>query len=742
MAEFILHAYRSVTVVGMDDIIDARFLTRKDNRMHGMIRFASLLMISSMLAGTAEAGKRPIDVDDIARMKEVADPQVDPTGNWVAYTVSSTDVDADKSNTHLWMTQWDGSRTVQLTSRKGENQSAPRFSPDGRSLAYISSTADTDAEDQLWLMDRIGGEGAHQRGITGSISDIAWSPDSKTIALVVLDPDPYAKDSAKVGTTAIAYKPDPASPTSPNPLDTARISADPEGTKKKDDERPKPIVINRYQFKQDIDGYLGTRRQRLWLYDVAKQVARRLTTGDFDEQLPAWSPDGTRIAFTSHRDADPDRNYDSNLYMAAVATAPAEPRALTTFDGADNASEWSSYPAWSPDGRSLAYLQGGPPQLFSYGVHTLAVVSAGGGLPTVLTPTLDRNVANPVWSPDGKSIRFLVEDDQTVSIAQVAASGGTVRSVADGFRVFSSPSRGKGSALAVLLTTPSAPPEVFVVEQGGAMRQLSHQNDEWLADLAIAPVSRTVLSSKDGTTVHGFLVIPPGAGNRPFPTVLFNHGGPQAQFDARFDIDWQIFAGHGYAVVSTNPRGSTGRGEAYAKALFGDWGGPAVPDALAGVDDAVARGFADPKRLYVGGWSYGAMLTNYLITSDTRFKAAVSGASIGNALAGYGTDQYIRDYDAELGTPWANMNKWLKVSYPFYHNDRITTPTLFMGGEKDFNVPLLNSEQMYQALKSRRIPTELVIYPGEFHGLKRPSFLADRMRRWLAWYDEHGVMRN
>ena len=156
------------------------------------------------------------------------------------------------------------------------------------------------------------------------------------------------------------------------------------------------------------------------------------------------------------------------------------------------------------------------------------------------------------------------------------------------------------------------------------------------------------------------------------------------------------------------------------------------------MDDAVARGIADPARLYVGGWSYGGMLTNYLIASDTRFKAAVSGASIANILAGYGTDQYIRDYETELGTPWTNPGIWIKNSYPFYHNERIVTPTLFMAGDKDFNVPLLNSEQMYQALKSRNVPSGLIIYPGQFHGLKRPSFLKDRMERWLGWYDRFG----
>lgn len=205
------------------------------------------------------------------------------------------------------------------------------------------------------------------------------------------------------------------------------------------------------------------------------------------------------------------------------------------------------------------------------------------------------------------------------------------------------------------------------------------------------------------------------------------------------DIVWQVFAGHGYAVVSTNPRGGTGRGQAYAKALYADWGGPAVPDALAGVADALAKGIADPARLYIGGWSYGGMLTNYVIASDTRFKAAVSGASISNVLAGYGTDQYIRDYEVELGRPWEHMDVWLRNSYPFYHNEKIVTPTLWMAGDKDFNVPLLNSEQMYQALKSRNINTQLIIYPGEHHGLRRPSFLKDRMVRWLAWYDKQAA---
>ncbi len=693
----------------------------------------AMLALSTCVLVAATPAPRPITPDDIARLQTVSDPQVDPKGEWVAYSVGGTDIAADKQYRHLWMTRWDGSRTVQLTSRKGESESTPRFSPDGHWLAFTSGRADETGDSALWLLDRAGGEALKLPGIKGSVDDIAWAPDSRTIALIVTDPEPEDKPTAAAKPAVAAD-----SPADPSAADTDRAADEPAATGKAA-KKPKPIVIDRFQFKADSSGYLGKQRSRLWIYDLATQKARRATTGDFDEALPAWSPDGKTIAFTSKRSPDPDRSFDSNLYLASVGDKPAEPRVLTRFTGEDNAEGFGSYPAWSPDGRSIAYVQGGPVELIGYGVRTLAVIPAAGGTPRILTSQLDRNVSHPLWSPDGKMIRVVVEDDEVERLAEVPAGGGTVRDVIGGFRVFADPAARSGGGIAVLMSSPSQPPEVYALDGGGTLRQLSHHNDAWLKQVAIAPVVRTSFKSKDGTEVHGFLITPPGKPAEKLPTVLFNHGGPQSQFDASFNISWQIFAGRGYAVVSTNPRGGTGRGEAYAKALYADWGGPAVPDALAGVEDAVTKGVADPKRLFVGGWSYGGMLTNYLITSDTRFKAAVSGASISNVLAGYGTDQYIRDYEVELGKPWEHMDVWLRNSYPFYHNEKIVTPTLWMAGDKDFNVPLLNSEQMYQALKSRGINTQLIIYPGEHHGLRRPSFLKDRMERWLAWYDKQAA---
>jgi dipeptidyl aminopeptidase/acylaminoacyl peptidase len=222
-----------------------------------------------------------------------------------------------------------------------------------------------------------------------------------------------------------------------------------------------------------------------------------------------------------------------------------------------------------------------------------------------------------------------------------------------------------------------------------------------------------------------------------YPTLLQIHGEPVSQYTNSFDISWQILAAQGFVIVGANPRGSAGRGEAFAKGIFAAWGEKDTEDVLAVVDYAVQQGMADPSRLGIGGWSYGGILTNNVIARDKRFKAAVSGASIGNALAGYGTDMYVREYELELGVPWKNLDAYVRNSYPFLHADRIATPTLFMCGEKDFNVPLLNSEQMYQALRSIGVDTRLVIYPSQFHGLSVPSYLRDRLRRQIEWYRRH-----
>jgi tetratricopeptide (TPR) repeat protein/pimeloyl-ACP methyl ester carboxylesterase len=288
----------------------------------------------------------------------------------------------------------------------------------------------------------------------------------------------------------------------------------------------------------------------------------------------------------------------------------------------------------------------------------------------------------------------------------------------------------------VLENTTRYPPEVSLASDGQLTR-VTTVNDEFLKGIALGKVERFKAKSADGTIVDGFVTLPPGytAGTK-LPAVLRIHGGPASQYSTGFDWEWQMLAAQGYAVITSNPRGSTGYGTAFSRAIFAEWGVKDVDDVLAAVDHVVSMGIADPDRLGVGGWSYGGILTDYVITKTTRFKAAISGASIANILAGYGTDHYQYEYEIELGLPWKTRDLWLKLSSSFFDVEKIATPTLYVCGQSDMNVPLLNTEQLYQAVRRiGKVETELVIYPDQWHGIRKPSYLKDRDERYVAWYD-------
>lgn len=646
---------------------------------------ADALIPAALAAQTP--GRRAIAPSDIYNLRSVSDPHISPDGQWVAYTVSSVDSVKDRNVSHIWMTSWDGTHTIQATSSR-ESESSPRWSPDGRYLSFVSSRGGMD-DAQLWLMNRLGGEAELVSHVKGGVSDYAWSPDGKRLVLVVTDPD-SASDS-----------------TSP----------------------PKPIVVDRYHFKDDNSGYLTDRRDHLYLFDLSTRKLEQLTSGAYDDESPVWSPDGGRLAFVSARGPDPDRTGNSDIFVID-ARPGSTPMKLTTFDGPDDGDI-----SWSPDGKVIAYIQGSAPRYSAYNMRHLAVVPADGGTPRVLSAALDRSISSPLWGADGSAIYFVVADDRIRYLARIPAGGGRVERVVEGKRVVSSPTQSREGRLALLSTTPSQPVEVFVVD-ADTLRQLSHQNDEWLSKVKLATTEGITARGKDGTVVNGLLVKPASyrEGER-YPAILWIHGGPNSQDQYEFRIEREIFAASGYVVFTANYRGSTGRGDAYSKSIFADWGNREVRDLLAMADRVVQMGIADPNRLGIGGWSYGAILTNYTIASDKRFRAAVSGAGSSMQLGMYGVDEYVAQYDAELGQPWKNQEAWMKVSYPFFHADRIVTPTLFMGGDRDFNVPLVGSEQMYQALRSNGVETRLVIYPGQHHAIRRPTFQIDRLERYVAWYD-------
>jgi dipeptidyl aminopeptidase/acylaminoacyl peptidase len=666
----------------------------------------SLLLILALANSlAAQTARRPMKLDDLTRFRNVNDPQISPDGQWVAYTVGTTDAKEDKSNSHIWMVGIDGSNDRQITF-SSESESSPRWSPDGKYLSFTSSRPGKARGNQVWLLDRMGGEAMQLTELKGRLQGHEWSPDSKRLALVIGDPDPEAE----------------AGP-SPQPGATPRV--------------PKPIVIDRYRYKQDGQGYLlSGRHTYVYIYDIATKRLDRLTKSKWDEGSPAWSPDGTRIAFMSNHGEDPDREPSAQLFVAEAKPGATE-KALTPETTRANRGR----PEWSPDSKWLAFTDTDEKKYGAYSMEHLSLVpSDGSSAPTRFKASedLDRGVSSPKFTSDGKAIQFLVTDDRSVYPMKANLSGGAAQRLLNPPVVIGNWNFNGGRAVAISGADTKAG-EINVWE-GNSLRQLTHQNDALFAELDLGATEEVNFQSKDGTQVGGLLTYPVGyVKGTKVPLLLRIHGGPNSQDQHTFSAERQFFAANGYAVLAVNYRGSAGRGQKFSRAIFADWGNYEVQDLLAGVDHVIKMGVADPDRLGVGGWSYGGILTDYLIATDTRFKAATSGAGTAFTVAFYGTDQYIIQYDYEIGPPW-NPKAWetyVKISYPFLHADRIQTPTLFLGGERDFNVPVQGSQQMYQALRSLGIDTQLIIYPNENHGIQRPSYQRDRMERYLGWYDKY-----
>ena len=641
------------------------------------------------------AVRRTLTADDFYRVQALSDPQVSPDGLWVAYVVTAADRESDESRSAVWMVSWDGKQQLALTGAAA-GIDKPRWSPDGRYLAFTSTPPGSD-KSQLMLMDRRGGDARQLTAISGEVGEYAWSPDGKRLAVVMVQSEPLAGGAGGKST--------------------------------------KPMVIEAMHFKEDHDGYLAAGEARhLYLYDIESAHVDALTSDPgFNEDLPAWSPDGSTIAFIRTHEKGPDQDGRTDVDVIDSHAGAAPRTVIRPF--APNTQRL----AFSPDGTLIAFLQGLEPKFNAYMQDHLFVVPTAGGPPRALTDKLDRAVMSfAFWG--ASTIEIAVEDDGVEYPARIdVASGVITREGGAGPFVVSSLSS-SGEHTALLQSNDGAFAEVYALE-GGRLRKLTTHNDTFLGELSLGKVEDLEFKSKDGTLVHGMMVKPPDfVAGKKYPTVLWIHGGPNGQDEHSLELDGyqfepQMFAAKGFVVLRVNYRGGSGRGAAFGKAIVADWGHKEVEDLLAGVDYLVARGIADKDRLAIGGWSYGAILTDYTIASDRRFKAAISGAGSGNQLSTYGTDQYILQYNAELGAPWRNTALWLKVSYPFFHADRIHTPTLFMGGTKDFNVPISGSEQMYQALRTLGVPARLVVYPDQHHVFTRPSFVKDLDDQMSGWLD-------
>ena len=624
--------------------------------------------------------------NDIYRMKQVRQPKVSPDGKWILYSLSQVDSAKDKNVSKLYMVGIDGKETICLTEQT-KNPGLHDWSPDGKYISFLASSKESESTArQLFLMDRRGGEPFQLTNFKGDIAGYDWSSDGKTIVFAIGDP---------------------------STADTAKTSI------------RKPFEITRYQFKQDYEGYLDTRKTHLYAFDLASKKTDTLTRGNNNETNPSFSHDGTSLVYVSNITADPDRNSNTDVFLMNLKSKST--KQLTTFKGSNGS------PSFSPDDKYIAYTQSISEDRFNmYDVQELCILNLGTGKSDNLTHSLDRSIDGYVWASDSKSILGIIEDDRKQNIIQLDLSGKGHTRITSEDAVYSNIQTNDAGQVVVLFSDPHTPAEIYTLENGKT-NKLTHIHDGFLSTIKKIHVQGFQSVSADKNIVSGILYLPDAAA-RNLPLVIFIHGGPVAQDEYSFDQARQMLAAGGFAVAAVNYRGSSGRGYAYSKAIYGDWGNKEVQDIVGAANHLIKMGIADSNRLAIGGWSYGGILTNYTIAKDTRFKAAVSGAGSSFQFTMYGTDQYVKQYDDELGPPWRNFQKWVNLSYPFLNVQKIKTPTLFMASEKDFNVPVAGAEQMYQAFKYEGISTELIIYPGQNHGLSVPSYIAHRYQRHLDWF--------
>jgi dipeptidyl aminopeptidase/acylaminoacyl peptidase len=647
-----------------------------------------LFIISCFLPFTIFAQtplSRNLQPSDVYRLTNMGAPKISPEGSWILYNLSTVDSAKDKFSSKLFMVSDDGKETVTLTEQT-KNVSNYKWSPDGKYISFLAAGAIAEEGSQFFLMDRRGGEPIQVSHIKGEIEAYKWLQEGKKVLFEIKDF---------------------------NYSDTAKSK------------NRKPYEITRYKFKEDYEGYLDNRKTHLYLFDLTTKKLDTLTRGIFNETEADISSDGKLVTYASNTSASPDQNSNKEIFIVTIGSS-ATPIKLTNYKGADE------YPQFSPDNKSIAFLRATSEDNYNmYDLRNIGVVDISTKLVNIITSKYDQSFSDLNWTVDSKNILALVEDDRNQNLVKVNAENGMLQLIENETGAYSAVHVNNKGKIVALFSSANLPEEIFIGE-GNTFKRVTHVQDAFVAPFKQITVKGISAIASDNSKVNGILYLADSNAKK-LPLLLFIHGGPYAQDDFSFDMTRQIYAAAGYAVAAVNYRGSSGRGANYAKCIQADWGNKEVKDIIAITNYLIKTGIADSTKLAIAGWSYGGILTNYTIATDHRFKAAISGAGSSLALSYYGSDQYITQYESELGKPWENLQKWLDLSYPFFKVKEIKTPTLFMASQADFNVPVIGAEQMYQAFKSVGIPTELILYPNQHHGIKVPSYLVHRYNSHINW---------
>lgn len=718
----------------------------------GWITRSFVLVLAVAGSQVAAQPARPFLPEDILRLVTVSDAQISPDGTWVAYVTSQAAGNGNRSS--LWLVRLTNDTSVPATEidrsvgpfTNGSilagadlNPSSPRWSPDSKRLGFFGTISKqrglyvasvTDRTPRFVAPAKIGNS-----FITYAGESLAWSPDSRTIAYIsfvaAMGPDQFA--------------------------DAAPPAAD-------------PRVVDRVQYKSRT-GFSDGLVAQIFLVNPdqpdSRREPRQLTLGNFQNHAIGWSPRGDEIVFVSNHEPDPDANNNSDLF---AVNAAGTVRQITATPGCEHE------PSWSPDGKWIAYTATTRDVTTIDSVAEDAhvwVIPAEGGRGRELTATQDRRARSPQWRGDSRVIYYLANDLGQSTLfgvtldGQISAAtpGGPLRRTRlsqppparpldmKGFSLNNSfvdpasgerPSRGP-SQLVVVASEPLRPNEVWLVSSFPApdgrarfgLRPLTAQN-QWLQSVNLVRPEEVVVRANDGTPIQGWLIRPANwRDNNRYPLIVSIHGGPHGAYSAAFNSIFQACAGRGYGVLFLNPRGSNGYGQHFSDGTLRDWGGGDYRDLMAGVDDVLRRySWIDPDRLYVTGGSYGGYMTNWIITQTSRFKAAVSLASVSNLISFYATSLYQDLIHAEFGLPWDSSDLLWERS-PLKYVRAAQTPTLFIHGELDNDVHITQAEEMYMALRRRGVDTKFLRYPREGHQFSEPKHVVDRLEQTLSWFDAH-----
>jgi dipeptidyl aminopeptidase/acylaminoacyl peptidase len=653
---------------------------------NGEVKFTRLLAMASLLAPCS--AQTNWTSSDLYKIRSASEAELSPDGSRIAYSVMNND-QPGRPYSQTWILNLDTRQSTRLG-----RASSPRWSPNGQWLAYQTGEG--------LAISRPDGAGAvllapisgTNHPLPGSGERLSWSPDSKSIAFVSATPGPEP------------------------------------------DANGDPMVITRYLYKptasEGLTRFNDNRRMHIFIVDVATKSVRQLTSGNYYEHSIDWSPDGREILFVSNHEPDSDRIFNYDVFTANLADGAV--RRVTDTRNAEYR------PVWSPSGKMIAYQ--GTRRTLTSSETTMEdthiwIMDADGSHRREIDSGIDNRQGAPKWSPDGQSLYFTVQERGTARLYRVPVSGGQPRRL-DLNGAVGSWSVAK-DLVACALTIESSPGELYLKRGDSAATALTSLNRDLLATKKIAEVESFRFKAADGLEIEAFLTKPIDRAGK-HPLIVMMHGGPHGEQGPQFNAKAQVYAAHGYASLMVNYRGSTGYGQKHADAIFGDQDGKEAEDVLTGVDAALARfPWLDGSKMGIEGGSYGGQLTNWIITRTDRFKAAIPTAGISNLV----TENYVSYYHDYLAVEYGDfphkngvIDKLWDRS-PIRYTNRVKTPVLLIHGENDNDVPIVEAEQFYIALKDVGVETVMLRYPREGHGLRENKHVVDALDRSIEWYDRH-----